>query len=180
MDHHISGSLEFQGNKLDFSDGRGYIEKDWGTSMPESWIWLHANTFESQGTSVMVSVAKIPWLGRFFIGFLCFVLVNGQVFKFMTYNNSKIKALSLNQGNLELELGGKDHILRISARQKQSGSLKAPVHGLMERYIKESIDSDVFISLRTHSGKILFEGNAQKAGLELVGNLDELIIFATK
>jgi len=180
LDHSIEGIIDFQGRTIDFNQGRGYIEKDWGTSMPESWIWLHANTFETQGTSVMVSVAKIPWQGRFFIGFLCFVLINGRIYKFMTYNNSRIRKLSLKEEQLELVLENRNHTLRIEGRQKKAGSLKAPVHGLMERHIKESIDSDIFISLQTTSGEILYEGNARKAGLELVGNMDELINFATK
>lgn len=180
LDHSIKGTLNFQGHTLDFNNGRGYIEKDWGTSMPESWIWLHANTFGAPGTSVMVSIAKIPWMGKFFIGFLCFVLVRGKIYKFMTYNNSRIESLSLKEGRLDLAVRNRNFSVSLTAQQKKAGSLKAPVHGLMERYIKESIDSELSISIKSSSGSTIFDGNAEKAGLELVGNLDELVTFATK
>lgn len=28
---------------MDFSGGRGYIEKDWGQSFPAAWVWLQIN-----------------------------------------------------------------------------------------------------------------------------------------
>ncbi|HBB90287.1 MAG: hypothetical protein A2X22_11055 [Bacteroidetes bacterium GWF2_49_14] len=180
LDHTVSGRLDYQGKELNFYDGRGYIEKDWGTSMPESWIWLHANTFPETGTSVMLSVAKIPWLGSFFIGFICFVLHQGKIYRFMTYNHTKVRSLKLSDGGFSMELGNRENRLSIVAVQKKAGQLKAPVKGLMDRYIKESIDSEVVMNLQTLSGKEVYNGKAEKAGLELVGNLEELAKFATK
>lgn len=175
LDHGINGYVDYQGHRLDFSDGRGYIEKDWGTSMPESWIWLHANTFTDPETSVMLSVAKIPWRGRYFIGFIAFFLHDGRLYKFMTYNHSRIRSISLTGSNFNMELSGRAGIMSISAQQKAAGKLKAPVHGLMERYIKESVDSLVSIELKNSTGRVIFSGEAPRAGLEIVGNTDELI-----
>ncbi len=42
MYHLLSGHLEINGDKVDFSGGKGYIEKDWGRSMPSDWIWIQA------------------------------------------------------------------------------------------------------------------------------------------
>ncbi|MBM3420117.1 MAG: hypothetical protein FJY11_03175 [Bacteroidetes bacterium] len=77
IDHRIEGSVSVNGTVTDFSGGRGYIEKDWGTSFPESWIWLQCNNFEVPGVSLMVSVAKIPWRGRFFMGLIAFLHIGG-------------------------------------------------------------------------------------------------------
>ncbi len=62
MDHSVSGELEFNGEPVDFSGGRGYIEKDWGSYFPEGYIWLQSNHFDEPGISAKTSVAKIPWL----------------------------------------------------------------------------------------------------------------------
>jgi hypothetical protein len=48
---------------------------------------------------------------------------------------------------------------------KGAGFLKAPSEGSMKNYIKESIDSDVFVELR-ESDKIIFTGNGIRAGYE--------------
>ncbi len=175
MDHRLSGKFLYNREDFDFNGGRGYIEKDWGTSMPESWIWLHANTFEQPGTSVMLSIAKIPWRGKHFTGFICFVLHNGSLYRFMTYNRSRILKAGLTGQEFWVELKNKKHQLRIEATQKSAGKLKAPVNGLMERYIKESVDSSVTVTLSDNSGSRLFSGTTTRAGLELVGNPESLL-----
>jgi hypothetical protein len=175
LDHTISGTLEYNGSLLDFHHGRGYIEKDWGTSMPESWIWLHANTFRSAGTSVMLSVAKIPWRNNWFTGFIAFVLHDGRLYRFNTYNGSSITDFMLKGQDLKITLKSRNFSLSLSAHQKKAGKLKAPVKGLMERYIKESIDSDVEISLLKRNGSVVFEGEARRSGLELVGEPEKLL-----
>ncbi|MCK7487611.1 MAG: tocopherol cyclase family protein [Bacillus subtilis] len=56
--------------EISFEHGRGYLEKDWGTSFPQGYVWLQTNHFTSPGTSLMASVARIPFLGFAFQGFL--------------------------------------------------------------------------------------------------------------
>jgi tocopherol cyclase len=175
LDHSITGRLDYQGEQMNFDQGRGYIEKDWGTSMPESWIWLHANTFENPGTSVMLSIAKIPWRKSFFTGFIAFVLHEKRIYRFATYNNSRIGEFSLHGQDLEVTLENRNFSLMIRAHQKTAGKLKAPVKGLMERYIKESVDSDVDIRLLNRSGSTIFAGKARRSGLELVGRPENLL-----
>lgn len=176
IDHQIQGRLTLDDQEMNFDNGRGYIEKDWGTSMPESWIWLHTNTFKNPGTSVMLSIAKIPWRKSFFTGFIAFVYHEGITYRFATYNHSRITAFSLLNQDLHVTLKNRRFSLSIKARQKIAGKLKAPVNGLMERYIKESIDSLVEINLSTASGNLLFSGSASRSGLELVGKPETLVI----
>ena len=175
LDHTIQGELTYQDQKINFDDGRGYIEKDWGTSMPESWIWLHTNTFESPGTSVMLSIAKIPWMKSHFTGFIAFVLHEKKIYRFATYNGSSIASFFLQDQDFAVTLKHRKYQLTIKARQKIAGKLKAPVKGLMERYIKESIDSDIAIRLSDNRDTVIFEGMAHRSGLELVGNPDTLL-----
>jgi hypothetical protein len=93
--HSIQGSLEIDARAVDFSGGKGYIEKDWGTSFPESWVWLQCNNFISNpNSSCMISIAKIPWMGHYFIGFVGFFVHNNTWFPFATYNRHKITQLS--------------------------------------------------------------------------------------
>src|SRR5512133_1011175 len=68
MDHYISGSLSFENEVIDFTGGRGYIEKDWGHSFPSAYIWMQSNRFETGGISFKASVARIPWLTGSFTG----------------------------------------------------------------------------------------------------------------
>jgi len=95
LDHRVDGRLEVDGRQVSIDDGRGYIEKDWGSSMPESWIWTQSNDFPRRGDSLMLSVAKIPWFGSSFRGFLCVFSHDNEKHLFTTYNGSKIMDLSV-------------------------------------------------------------------------------------
>ena len=46
--HSLRGTLNLNGKVLDFSGGRGYIEKDWGQSFPAAWIWCQSNHFANE------------------------------------------------------------------------------------------------------------------------------------
>lgn len=55
MTSSFSGSLEIDGKPVSFDGGKGYIEKDWGRSFPNSYVWIQSNHFEDPNTSVMFS-----------------------------------------------------------------------------------------------------------------------------
>ena len=63
FDHDLDGSLRLGDEELDFAGGRGYIEKDWGQSVPVR-IRLDADEqLPHRGTSLSASVAIIPYGG---------------------------------------------------------------------------------------------------------------------
>ena len=168
MLHNLSGKIEFNNEIINFDNGTGYIEKDWGTSFPESWIWLHCNTFDIPDCSFTFSVAKIPWLGSFFIGHICFLYVNGEFHLFATYNKSKITHLGFHDPILEIEMINRTHRLKVRAKQNGSGNLKAPVTGEMSRIIKESVDSEIEITLMNKKSEKQVSLTGSRAGLEIM------------
>lgn len=172
MQHMLSGSLEVNGDKISFDDGKGYIEKDWGRSMPSDWIWIQSNHFENdKGASFMFSLARIPWMGGFFPGFLSFFKVSGKLYRFATYNKSSVERIDLDDDQLLIVLGNKNLRLTVVVYRQAGGILKAPRHGEMDREIKESIVSSMTIELINKQGKILFEGTGAHTGLEIVGDV---------
>lgn len=166
--HDLRGTLTIDKKETDFTGGSGYIEKDWGKSFPEAWVWLQCNNFTMEDASLSVSIAKIPWLGSFFMGFIAFLCVRGRFHIFATYNKSVIARLEYDRKILSLELGNRDNVLDIKVITHGSGVLRAPVEGKMSRRIKESIDSEVFVRLRGLSGNVLFEDSGKRAGLEII------------
>lgn len=169
--HDLDGFLEVNSSTIDLTGGSGYIEKDWGTSFPECWIWLHCNSFPGSNASLMVSIAKIPWLGRFFIGFISFLYLDGKFFFFHTHNGARLTGTRYDGTALELALDNGTHALRITARKNKSGELAAPRHGSMSRRIKESIDSSVEVKLSTSNGSVLFDARGTRAGLEIIESI---------
>ena len=137
------GELIVNNEKIDFTNGHGYIEKDWGHSFPDAWIWLQCNTFKDFKNSLFMSIANIPFLGFKFKGFICFIYHNGTFYNFSTYNHSKIKSMSYENEILHITLTNSKYTVVIKASQINGGELIAPSGGVMNRVIKESVYSDV-------------------------------------
>ncbi|OGU60696.1 MAG: hypothetical protein A2X64_07925 [Ignavibacteria bacterium GWF2_33_9] len=174
LDHRLDGEITFNGGKMDFSNGRGYIEKDWGTSMPSSWIWMQTNHFQEAGTSFMLSVARIPWIRRTFTGFLGFFHHNGKTITFATYTGAIISELEYSQNTVNIIIKANNYLIEIYGKNKSNGALKAPVFGEMDRVIHESIDASIRIRVLSLGGNLIYEGKGESAGMEMVGNLSEL------
>jgi tocopherol cyclase len=167
--HDISGSLKWNKVERNFHQGYGYIEKDWGRSFPEAWIWLQSNHFETGGVSVMFSIARIPWLNKHFIGHIAFLRIEDRFYRFATYSGSAIRHLKVQDNSLAVTLQDRRHILEIEASCEKSGLLKAPRNGLMDREILESIDAEVHLTLKDAQGTVVFEDTGRRAGFEQMG-----------
>lgn len=178
LDHSVSGKIETLNGMLSFDGGRGYIEKDWGTSMPESWIWMQTNNFREPGTSFMMSIAKIPWLGKSFTGFLGYFLHRGKLYPFATYTGAVIKEISETRDKLKVIIDAAGFTLTVRAHKKEKesakGKLKAPVSGSMERIIHESIDSSIEVELSGIHGSPVLSGTGKNAGFEMAGDISIL------
>jgi hypothetical protein len=168
VNHDLKGNISINGKNIDLDNGKGYIEKDWGTSFPEAWIWIQSNNFSNHDTSFTFSIAKIPWLGRFFMGFISFLYLNGRFFLFSTYNKSVITKIEHDHKSVTIEMKSKDAVLKVNVVRNSFGELRAPASGDMSRRIKESIDSTVDISLYDKYGKLIYEDSGKRAGLEII------------
>jgi hypothetical protein len=173
--HTLEGSLTLSGKEISYTGGKGYIEKDWGTSFPEFWLWVQCNNFPSKDASLFFSVAKIPWLGSYFMGFIAFFHMAGKYHVFSTYNKSRLSPVSVEGDNIFIELENKSSRLSVRVIKSISGVLKAPKTGHMSRRIKESNDAVVEVTLQDKTGRVVFQETGQRAGLEEIEQIYEFI-----
>jgi tocopherol cyclase len=175
IDHAIKGGIQYNGAKLNFSGGRGFIEKDWGRQFPSAWIWSQSNHFDRQGISLMLSIAEIPWLGRSFGGFIVGLLFEGVIHRFATYNGGVIESLELDDENVQIVVRNRTHRLHITATRAEGGLLQAPTLVEMDRRILETMDATLKIDFETLSRESIYMGVGKYAGLETVGDMTHLI-----
>lgn len=181
LDHEVAGRIETEEGNLELGRGRGYIEKDWGSSMPSAWIWTQSNGFAEPGASLMFSLANIPWLGGSFPGFLCAARLpeagapagSAPVRIWATWNGARVARAEASDARIELELRRGAERLTLGLERGRGGLLLAPVAGSMERRIAESVDAAMSVRLE-RGGELAFEGRAAPAGLETVGELSSL------
>lgn len=175
MNHTVRGSLTVRGEAISFTGGKGYIEKDWGTSFPKNYIWAQSNDFPDKRVSCMLSVASIPWLRREFTGFLCFLHTGEELYRFATYTRSSIKELAVSDSTVSIRISDSRYDMWMRISKQDGGSLAAPNRGTMDRYIKESVVSGMRITLKDKQGKMLFDSTGEPGGFEIVGDIDKLV-----
>ncbi|PHI21690.1 hypothetical protein CEQ90_01425 [Lewinellaceae bacterium SD302] len=175
LHHRLEGWLEDQNGKRAFSkQAVGYIEKDWGKSFPNAWVWLQSNHLNHPApNSLMVSVADIPWLGTSFVGFLSTFLFDGELHTLATWTGAKAK-LHFKANQVTIELSDKKRLLRVTGRPGAGGDLASPIQGAMTGKINESLRAELAVSFR-YRGELLYEGEAGWAGLEVTDNAEKAL-----
>ncbi|WP_319500332.1 tocopherol cyclase family protein [uncultured Draconibacterium sp.] len=177
MDHTLEGTLNIGGKTIDFSGGRGYIEKDWGHSFPSAYFWMQSNHFAQEGISFKASVAKIPWLRSSFVGFIAGLYFNGRLFQFTTYNGTKLLRSLADKQQVELLMENKKYRLEVLAQRDHATELASPLSGIMDGRISESMTSKLEITLSDKkSGEVLFRDTGRNAALEVAGKIEEITL----
>lgn len=182
LDHNIYGELTIDSETIDFTGGRGYMEKDWGQSFPSAYVWMQSNHFGEAGTSFTGSIAMIPWVRQAFRGFIVGLWHEGQLYRFATYTGAQTEQLAVHDHTVQWVISDKHHRLQIVATRDESsksGFLKGPDTQEMGKRIAEAMTARINIDLRERrSGRVIFAGNGQHAGLE-VYNVEEGLIEAS-
>jgi tocopherol cyclase len=175
LDHELSGTVTIDGAVVDFSGGRGYAEKDWGRSFPSSWVWAQSNHFDTVGTSVTVSVARIPWMGDAFIGSIAGVLLGGELYRFTTYTGARLTSFASWPGGAKLTLEDRAYRIDAEVDAADPAPLRAPKHGCMVARADESLDAQMRVKLtRLRDGAVLLDDVGLHAGVEVMDEKCEL------
>jgi len=175
--HELEGSVAVNGVAHDVSGGVGYTEKDWGSGFPDAWVWCQSNHLSGteRPASLMASVAKIPWLGSSFTGFLATFLYEGEVHLFTTWARSQVQCEFEEQGEVRITFTAPGKQLTVSGRTAPGGDLASPVTGqAMTGKINESLRAELRVELRL-KGEVAYRGTASWAGFEVSERAEELL-----
>lgn len=172
LTHALSGSLEINGRPTDFTGGKGYLEKDWGSSFPGRYVWLQSNHFARDG-SLFFSWADIPALGTTFKGYIAHLYYGGIHHRYATYTRGGCGLTSFEQ-EVEIILKNRDSELQIKAVQSGGASLAAPHRGQMVHTIKEGLFGQLSFCLERSKTHRPLCDRTNLAGIELVWDKGEL------
>lgn len=161
MGHSLTGTLDFNGERLDFTDGTGYIETDRGRSFPSAYLWTQCAWDGPERGGLMLAAAAVPLPAGRFTGCICALFHHGREYRLATYRGAKLESWSssgavIRQGSCRLEA----ELLKGRALP-----LRAPEEGGMVRTIHESLCAEVRYSFWKGSG-LLFQRTDRHASFE--------------
>lgn len=166
LSHTLTGSLTINGRPVDFTLGKGYVEKDWGSSFPKRYVWLQSNHFAREG-SLFFSWAEIPVLGARFKGYIAHLFYQGEHHRFATYTRGGCRLKARGHG-VEIVLTNGDSKLEITAEQSAGAELIAPHRGEMVHTIKEGLFGQLSFCLTRSGPRQVLRDRTEAAGVELV------------
>ena len=113
--HSVTGSVRCGGRRMDFDGADGYIEKDWGSAFPDSWVWMQCG---DSRVTLMCAVASIPLKLISFTGIICVLRDGNKQYRLATYNGARVS---------KLEWQGRELLTKLSQsippdRQAQAGA----------------------------------------------------------
>ncbi|MEM1123671.1 MAG: tocopherol cyclase family protein [Bacteroidota bacterium] len=177
MNHTIKGWLQINGERVDFTGGKGYLEKDWGRSFPDSHLWLQTNHFSVEGVSLKTSVAKIPCMGTSFVGFTAGVWLVDRLIEFSPFNLTKLRKSYADEKKVELVMENNRHCLQILAKRETAVELASPIVGFLDGRVEESMNAKIEVQLIDKKfRRVLLADVGRNAGVEVAGNVRDITV----
>jgi tocopherol cyclase len=179
FDHALDGDLQVDGSRIDLNGGRGYLEKDWGAAFPAGYVWMQSNHFTNPGSSLVASIAIVPWIRSAFPGFLVGLHHDGKLHRFATYTGARTASLRITDDRVEWRIVDRRRQLDIRAHRASAGLLLGPTRERMESRVGETMQATIEVRLADRRSGVVLEGTGRNAGLEVHGDLDRLLALQT-
>lgn len=175
IDPRLTGNVLLDGEAIDFTGGKGYMERDWGSSFPRSWIWTQCNHFDTDGVCLTAAIAAVPLAGQTIQGFIVGFLYHGTFYRWTTWNGARIIHLLRDDHHAEFAVMHHNLLLEVwSGGRSNMSQVYAPRGGMMTRMLVEELTAVCQVRLTLHSPgsrRVLFEERGRHAGLEISGDL---------
>lgn len=163
MGHSLRGSVSVDGEEHCFSGGRGYMEKDSGTSFPSFYQWVQCNDFPEE-CSLMLSAARIPFCGGSFTGCICAVIYGGRELRLASYNGARV----LVSAEERAIIARGRTLMEVEIAPHRSGhELRSPRQGRMTDTVRESANAAIRAVL-WEKGRKVFDLKSAHAACEYV------------
>lgn len=141
MNSVVTGTVQFNNRVIKFDNGKGYIEKSWGKSFPDEYIWLHANQFSYKDLSVQFAIAKPKWMTftpKVYIGYVLF----HKTIHIGSHRFSQVKVIR-HKEEFYITIKKLTKIIYIHIKTKEPVKLLGPNNGEIRNMITEYLKSEI-------------------------------------
>lgn len=134
-----NGTIIQNHQSYSFQNGRGYIEKDYGTSFPTKYLWMQSNNAKNKDTFVLAQ-GKVPILFFHLTGLFLVINTKEKQYVFANYYGAKIKTISHQKKQDKLIIKQGKYMVTIICKYQKGISLPSPKQGKMDQLILEYIE----------------------------------------
>lgn len=176
LNSEIDGTISINGKEVDYTDGKAYVEKNWGRNFPKDYLWIQSSGFTNKKASLTISYGRVPLYLFKINGFLGALYLEDKIYTFTTMNKSKIN-IDKEEDIILVELSNKEYYLRVRGYAKDDTffPLIGPFNGNMKSMYRESLKGSVETTLIGKiDGKVLFNDTSNYSGIEVGGDLNNL------
>lgn len=163
--HFVSGEINTKNTSFVMNQDMGYLEKNWGTSFPENYIWLHAVDPNNVEVNLLFSQAEIKWMGSTFLRHLGYLNFENECIDLRQLKNSVVSCSFVSSKKQLIHISSKLIELEISIILGQQVLFKGPEDGALQRDIIHYTDAIIEVKLKRNSETRLFS---------LVGNFENI------
>ena len=164
----VSGEIQHKGVRYTLNHEIGYLEKNWGTTFPESYFWVHAVDPNNPAISLLFSRAKIVWLGKTYIKHVGYLRFDGQQIELRALKNVTVSNSNISPENRIVQIRSASAQLDLTLEYGREVLFKGPKDGALSRMIAHQTDANIKVSLT-------YENRSQQ--FQLVGNFEDIGSF---
>jgi len=163
--HRATGQIRATAGKFFLNNEKAYLEKNWGTSFPKQYVWLHAIDPLNTEVSLLISQAEIHWLGKKFLRHVGYLCLNGKQIDMRLMKRVESKFDEKNSDSQLIQFKSRDNELLLSIETNQQVTFLGPEAGALRRKIVHF--TDVHVTMQLIQGK-------QSRTINLVGNYENV------
>jgi hypothetical protein len=164
----VSGEIQHKGLCYTLDHEMGYLEKNWGTTFPENYFWVHAIDPNNPAISLLFSRAKIVWLGKTYIKHVGYFSFDGQQIELRELKNFSVSNSNHGPENRIIQIRSASAHLDLALECGSEVLFKGPKDGALSRIIQHQTDASIKVSLT-------YENRSHQ--FQMVGNFEDIGLF---
>jgi hypothetical protein len=164
----VSGEIQHNGVYYSLNNGMGYLEKNWGTTFPESYFWIHAVDPNNPARSLLFSKAKIVWLGKTYIKHVGYLCLDGQQIELRELKNFSVSNSNVSPENQIIQMRSASAQIDLSLDYGREVVFHGPKDGALSRLIQHKTDVKI---------EVLLNYENRKHKYQMVGNFEDIGLF---
>lgn len=169
----LDGTLIYNNQNIEFTGGKGFVEKIRGSKWPNIWILSKCNHFNRDPhAAIVLGIARMGVAFNHCTGFVLAISANDKRYLLTSYNGAHVVKFYKDKNNIHLIMSYKSLLVELNIMGREDNPLaRSNYHGIKDVY--ESMNGLMEIKI-SEKGHIIWSDKGKLTSLEIAGNTSKL------